>query len=321
MVYKSKHFAIQPLAEGIFAAIAEDGGSAICNVGLVDLGGQILVFDAFLTPQAAKDLRRFAVDRFGRAPQIAINSHYHNDHIWGNQVFAAGAQIISSTRTRDLIATSGVEEFQWYSANSAKRLESLHVQYQNTQDKREKQDLLLWMGEYGGIVEALPQLTVCMPSITFDNRLEIHGETRTAELITFEGGHTASDTILHLPQDRIVFMGDLLFVRAHPWLGECNPLSLQNALRELRQLNACCYVPGHGPVGACEDLEGLIDYIDHCHATARKLTETGSVTDDAIKALQIPEIYREWKISQFYATNIRFFCERLSSADSGSRPS
>ena len=114
MVYKSKHFAIQPLAEGIFAAIAEDGGSAICNVGLVDLGGQILVFDAFLTPQAAKDLRRFAVDRFGRAPQIAINSHYHNDHIWGNQVFAAGAQIISSTRTRDLIATSGVEEFQWY---------------------------------------------------------------------------------------------------------------------------------------------------------------------------------------------------------------
>ena len=62
---ESKHFVLHSLAEGIFAALAENGGSAICNAGLVDLGGQILVFDTFLTPQAAMDLQRFSTERYG----------------------------------------------------------------------------------------------------------------------------------------------------------------------------------------------------------------------------------------------------------------
>ena len=128
----SKHFVMHQLTEGIYAAIAENGSSAICNSGIIDLGGQIVIFDTFLTPQAAMDLRQMAEDIFGRTPQIVVNSHYHNDHIWGNQVFAADSQIISSTRTRELIATAGKEELQWYSANSAQRLESFQSQYQNT---------------------------------------------------------------------------------------------------------------------------------------------------------------------------------------------
>src|SRR5512139_3020840 len=113
---RSRHFVLHPLAEGIFAAIAIDGGHAICNAGLIDLGGQILVFDTFLTPQAALDLRQAAMELFGRSPQIVINSHYHNDHIWGNQVFLPEAQFVSSNETRQLIMTEGTEEYQWYSA-------------------------------------------------------------------------------------------------------------------------------------------------------------------------------------------------------------
>src|SRR5512143_3308982 len=115
----SKHFVLQPLASGIFAAIARDGGAAISNAGLIDLGDQLLVFDTFLTPQAALDLREASIHFLGRAPQLVVNSHYHNDHIWGNQVFAPDAQIVSSARTRDLIASAGAEELEWYSANSA----------------------------------------------------------------------------------------------------------------------------------------------------------------------------------------------------------
>ena len=80
---RSKHFELHQLAEGTFAAIAKDGGSAICNSGIVDLGGQVVVFDTFLTPQAALDLRHATEELFGRAPHIVVNSHYHNDHIWG----------------------------------------------------------------------------------------------------------------------------------------------------------------------------------------------------------------------------------------------
>jgi glyoxylase-like metal-dependent hydrolase (beta-lactamase superfamily II) len=39
----------------------------------------------------------------GQAPDVVINSHYHNDHIWGNQVFLPDAQIIASRRTRHFV--------------------------------------------------------------------------------------------------------------------------------------------------------------------------------------------------------------------------
>lgn len=191
-VARSKHFTLHSLGKDILVAIAEIGGWASCNSGVIDLGWQIVVFDTFLTPQAALDLRDATIDMFGQAPQIVINSHYHNDHIWGNQVFASEAQIVSSTRTRALIATAGVEEFQWYSENCAQQVASHLAKYESAHDELERKQELLWIGEYEGIGDALPHLTVCMPGITFKDRLEIHGVSHTAELITYEGGIQAA---------------------------------------------------------------------------------------------------------------------------------
>lgn len=311
----SKHFFLKTLAEGISAAIAEDGGSAICNSGLIDLGDQILVFDTFLTPQAAMDLRQIAIDQCGRPPQIVINSHYHNDHIWGNQVFAADAQIISSVRTRDLIASAGMEEFQWYSANSAQQLEFLRVRYQNAGDESQQKALLLWIGYYEGLVEALPHLTVCMPNITFDSHLKIHGAKHTCELITFEGAHTGSDTVLHLSENDIIFMGDLMFVGCHPYLADGDPHKLLEALGEISRFNASCYVPGHGPVGTRNDLDLLLEYIEQCFETAQRLVETGNVSEDRINAIEIAEMYQHWQQPQFYRSNLRFICKQLISGN------
>lgn len=311
---RSKHFSLHQLTESAFAAIAEDGGAAICNAGIIDLGGQIVVFDTFLTPQAALDLLHITKELFGRKPHIVVNSHYHNDHIWGNQVFTPGSQIISSARTSALIATAGMEEFQWYSANSAQQLESLQSQYPDTTDEGQRNQLSMWTGYYEGLVEALPHLSVSMPGITFNNRLEIHGSRHTAKLITFEGAHTQSDTILHLPQEGLVFMSDLLFVGCHPYLADGDPLQLLKALGELSQIGATCLVPGHGPVGTIADLGLLIEYVNHCLDTAKGLVNEGSLLDDRIRELKVAERYRHWRFPQFFQTNIRFLCQRLNPA-------
>jgi glyoxylase-like metal-dependent hydrolase (beta-lactamase superfamily II) len=311
---RSKHFGLHQLTESTFAAIAEDGGSAISNAGIIDLGGQIVVFDTFLTPQAAMDLRHITEELFGRKPQIVVNSHYHNDHIWGNQVFTPCSQIISSVRTRELIATAGMEELQWYSANSGQQLESLQSQYQNTTDEQQRNQLSMWIGYYGGLLEALPHLSVRLPGITFNNRLEIHGSKHTAKLITFEGAHTQSDTVLHLPQEGLVFMSDLLFVGCHPYLADGDPLQLLKTLGELSQIGATCLVPGHGPVGTIADLELLTEYVNHCLDTAKVLVNEGSLHDDKIRELKVAERYKHWRFPQFFQTNIRFLCQRLNPA-------
>ena len=77
----SKHFRLQQLAEGVYAVIHIDGGAAIGNAGIVDLGGRTLIYDALFTPQAAEDLRTAAEAVLRRPIDAVINSHWHNDHI------------------------------------------------------------------------------------------------------------------------------------------------------------------------------------------------------------------------------------------------
>jgi len=172
----------------------------------------------------------------------------------------------------------------------------------------------MWIGYYAGLVEAMPHLSVCMPGITFNNRLEIHGSKHTAELITFEGAHTGSDTVLHLPRKGIIFMSDLFFLGYHPYLADGDPHQLLKSLEELSQLDATCFVPGHGSVGTLDDLKVFIEYIDYCLDTAQTLVKEGSDYEDRIAELKVAESYKHWQLPQFFQANIRFLCQRLTSA-------
>ena len=57
---KSKHFQLQRLADGVYAAVASERGYAICNAGIIDTGDKTIVFDTFISPEATKDLLRAA---------------------------------------------------------------------------------------------------------------------------------------------------------------------------------------------------------------------------------------------------------------------
>ena len=56
----SKHFQVERLTDGVYAAIASEQGHASCNAGLIDIGDRTVIFDTFLTPEAARDLLKTA---------------------------------------------------------------------------------------------------------------------------------------------------------------------------------------------------------------------------------------------------------------------
>lgn len=309
---ESAHFKLHEIGDGVWAAIAIDGGAAISNAGLIDLGETTLVFDCFLTPQAAADLRKSAQALTGQAPGIVVYSHYHNDHIWGSQALAPPAQVIASRRTRALISTEGLEELRWYTANSAQRLDAL-MQKAAAGDA-DPQYIKMWTGYYQGLVQAMPQLKVQMPAITFDGSMELHGARQSARLVAFEGGHTGDDAVLHLPQAGVLFMSDLLFVGFHPYLADGDPTRLRVVLEELSLLPAQSFVPGHGPVGSLADVRLLIDYIDDCSAIAAGLVADSGGWEGQIEGQQVPGKYQGWLLGQFFQANLRFLCQRMSGA-------
>ena len=92
---ESKHFTFERLAEGVYAAFHREGGWATANAGVVDPGDGVLVFDTFLTPDAAADLKAVAMAVTGKPVAYVLNSHFHNDHIWSGLRNGAGNQAVS----------------------------------------------------------------------------------------------------------------------------------------------------------------------------------------------------------------------------------
>ncbi len=304
----SKHYRLETLADGVYAAIAKDGGSAISNAGIVDLGDATLIIDTFLTPTAAEDLRRDAERLTGRAPRWVVLTHYHNDHIWGAQAFRPEAQTVSTVKTRALIETAGKEEYDDYRAIAEEKLRDALAQQAAATSHTQRMAAEMWVGYFGGLVHDFPRLEVTLPTMLFENRLLLRGSKRRAELVAFEGAHTGSDVVVYLPDDGIVFMSDLLFAGFHPYLGDGNPDRWLEVLHSILDgsaeiANARVFVPGHGPAATRDDVQLLIDYIQDCKQIARRLgdAEGRDVSDEPV-----PPKYASWGLSRFFPANLNF---------------
>ena len=102
--FESEYFTLFRLAKSCYAAIEKENTLTGSNAGFVDLGDQIIVFDTFLSIDAAKDLIRAVKEETGKKIDLVINSHVHTDHIIGNQLF--DVPIISTKQTKEAIENS-----------------------------------------------------------------------------------------------------------------------------------------------------------------------------------------------------------------------
>ena len=304
--FTSKHFRVEQLADGVYAVIHIAGGTAIGNAGIIDLGERTLVYDTLFTPQAGEDLRVAAEAVLGRPVDFVVNSHWHNDHIWGNQAFSTDTDFIGSAETRRMmIATRGHGAFDAFMAAAEANLEATRAQLQAAKEEGQRRQLALWVDYHRGVVETKPILQVRAPNVTFIGRMALHGTRRSAELIDFAGGHTESDSVLLLPQERIVFMSDLLFIDHQPYLGGGDPDRMVQILDEVAALGARVCVPGHGPVGGPESLRVMTQYVQTLDELARKMLAEG-VAEDKIDTMPVPAPFDDWLFGAFFAVNMHF---------------
>lgn len=302
---ESKHFKIEKMSEGVYAAIHKPGGYAICNAGIVNLGEENLIFDTFISPEAASDLSRIAVELTGKPVRYVVNSHYHNDHIRGNQVFKPSATIISTGATRDLIAEKEPQEILAEKDYAPKRLAQLKVEYEAETDAEKRQTLMMWIGYFEAIVESYPILQTTLPDLTFSEKMVIHGSQREVELISFDISHTASDMILYLPEEKIMLSGDLVFIGMHPFLADGNPDMLVKVLKELQSYPVEILLPGHGELGTAGDIESMIRYIHEMNDLVKKLVMENK-TGEELSNVNVPESFRDWQFTNFFHANLKF---------------
>lgn len=304
---ESIHFHLEPLTNGVYAALAKDGGLAIANAGIIDLGDRTLVFDTFASTQAAEDLVRAAERVTGRSIALAVNSHWHADHVLGNQALPAETTILSTAQTRRIITRRIPDSIVERQRSVPAELQQMETRLQSPLDTQERLAVGSAIDFYRQLLAELPTLTARPPDVTFERRLVLHGSARQAELLTFGGGHTASDTILYLPDDQIAFVADLLFNQIHPWLGDGDPHEWLRMLDEIDALDPPgeVIVPGHGAVGTPAAFGLMRRYIRALDDLVRAAQSSGATAED-LAGKPVPAAFAAWGGGDHFAANVRF---------------
>ena len=294
----SRHFRIEKLARGVYAAIATPEGYGLCNSGIVDLGDDTVVFDTMLTPMAGQALERAARLVTGRHPAWAVNSHWHGDHIWGNSGFV-GSHIVSSRTVRANIEKLSRPQFDGDRQEMRRDLPHLD----DPKSPYTKADRPLLRAWFKGVLETPRSHRIVPPMVTFDDALVLEGSRRSLHLLTYGGGHSPSDVFAYLPDDGIVFTGDLAIRGFHPSLGSGWPGSWMSILKRMEKLDADWVVPGHGPPGPGSILSRTRRYlheVDRLARTAvRHRTPLGQLSD-----IPIPPQFRRWRFSFMFPGNV-----------------
>jgi glyoxylase-like metal-dependent hydrolase (beta-lactamase superfamily II) len=302
---ESKHFQIERLADGVYAAVASEQGYASCNAGIIDIGDRTILFDTFLTPEAARDLLKVTEQLTSNKITHIVNSHEHNDHIRGNQVFGSDVDIISTVKTREAIVRNEPEEIKSEKKTILKEIIDAQSRLDAEKNSKRRRELALLISYMQGVSKSHCELKTRLPNITFEHKLAIYGTKRTVELLPL-AGHTTSDVILHLPEERIAFMSDLLFVNTHPYLASGSPEQWKQSLTEVQALGVQVAVPGHGPIGRSSDLSAMLQYIQSLESIVVNMIKRGKSAEQA-SFEPVPSPFDTWLcFENFFVANLKF---------------
>jgi cyclase len=259
---------LHEVGDGVWAWLQPDGGWGWSNAGLVADGDATLLvdtlFDLRLTAEMLDAMRR-AVPAAADI-DLVVNTHANGDHCYGNQLVAS-AEIISSTRS--------AEEME---AVPASMLAAFVAAGDDLGEAGAFLQRIFGSFEFDGI-EPTP------PTRTFDGELELRVGDRRVHLIELGPAHTAGDVVVHLPDDDVVFTGDLLFNGGHPiiWAGQVS--SWIAACDRLLVLRPVTVVPGHGPIAGMEAIEQQRAYLQWLVDEGTPRFEAGMSPMDAAREM------------------------------------
>jgi cyclase len=268
-------FSLKPLGNNVYAAIGGPKGEAGANAGFVIGDDGVLVIDTFENEAAAK-LLLAEIRKLTKLPiKFVVNTHYHLDHVAGNAVFQqAGAVVLAQ---RNVSAWIHTENLKFFGKNI----------------KPEQKKMVEDLGS---------------PEILYDAGIELVLGSRRI-LVRVYPGHTGGDSVVMIPDAKMVFCGDLFWRKTLPNLIDASTEAWIQTLKEIQaSLVATTYVPGHGDPGNAADVDAFRNYLADLRGFVEKQIKEDKTGDDLVNAV-LPEDkqkYGQWNFFDFFAKrNIR----------------
>jgi len=277
---------LHELGSGCFAWLQPDGGWGWSNAGLVtDAGASLLVdtlFDLALTREMLAAMRRAtpAAARIG----ALVNTHANGDHCYGN-VLVRDAEIIASKATAEEMAEVPPALMQRL-LESAEQLGPAGAFFRR-----------VFAGfDFRGIEPALP-------TRTFEGELTLPVGGKSVRLLEVGPAHTRGDVLVHSPEDRIVFTGDILFIEGTPIVWEGPVANWIRACERIEAMDVDLVVPGHGPITDRGGARRVREYLAFVQGAARERFDAGLSARDAAHDIELGA-YADWRDPERIAVNV-----------------
>jgi cyclase len=275
------------ISRGVLAFVRPDQGA---NVGLIHTADGHVVVD---TTSCAADMQELldAAGVSASEARLVINTHYHGDHTWGNQIF--DCPILAHRLCRERMAAKLAEDW------SVEAIEA-SIAAQEAADPA-------WAREAR---ETVANLRITLPTQVFadDHEMEIGG-VRIALLHV--GAHTPGSTLVWLPEAAVLFAGDLIFQGRYPYLDDADVPALIDALRRLPELGAQVIVPGHGTLCGAAEIRALVDYLEAAWARIADQVAQGRSVEEAIADPDYPR-YGDADVPERREGNVRAIYDQLA---------
>jgi len=265
---------LEELAKNVYACLQKDQGIGWSNSGLVNRGGGLVVDTFWDLPHTREMIAQYA--RVWKAPaRRVVNTHHNGDHCWGNQLFE-GAEIIGHRLCAASFGKDAPPDFLQMIRNARSSDDSAIARFAEA--------LAPW--NFEGI-----KLTP--PTTLMDDRLELDLDGIPVHLIYVGPSHTIGDVIVHLPKERIIFTGDVLFRLCTPIGWEGTFARWIAALDKIVALDPKVIVPGHGPLCDVEGPKEMKAYLEYVRAESRRHFDAGLSALEAAKKID-PGPYAGW---------------------------
>lgn len=278
--YRGKKPLLQEVGEGVFAYLQPDGGWCLNNAGLIVSGEQSALVDTAATEARSRALRESVETVTGGGPRFVVNTHFHGDHTFGNFVFPE-AVVVGHERVRTEMAQAGT-----------------HLTG-------------LWPDVCWGDIE------VRLPELTFRDRLTLHLGATRVELLHLGPAHTANDTVVWLPDQRVLFTGDLVMSGVTPFCPMGSVAGSLEALETLRALQPRTVVTGHGPVAGPEVFDETEGYLRLLQRLARDGLAAGLTPVRIARETDLGR-YADWLDAERLVPNLHRACAEARGEAPGS---
>jgi len=294
--FSTAYFEIKELADGVFAVVGEREGLCHSNAAIVDLGDQTLVLDTLTLPSYGDDLATACRELTGRDPSWIAFTHYHADHMLGNQCFPSSTPLLA---TQEMLPPTEEWMAQYQEAiddpdGFKQEVADFAAACKAEEDPLKRAAMAVNLARYQALYDEIGLLRLVPPNTIFQGRMTLVGSKRTVELIEVANAHTVSDVYLLLPKEGILFMGDLGFFDAIPFLGFANPFRWIETLRGFESSDVETFAPGHGAVGGVDKVKLERECIEAIVAAIREVLAAGEEITGVLGG-RLPEPFRTWE--------------------------